>query len=77
MIDAHASGKCPVRVTGRVRCQRTEQDLRVEEHLLCPYCFGQTANIETGEHTRFCGFEPERDPVSFGFPEHGSRYQRG
>jgi hypothetical protein len=47
----------------RVRCGRP-----VCEHRLCPYCFGSEAVIAEGNHTLFCDYEPNRDPVCFGFP---------
>ena len=34
-------------------------------------------NFEAGEHARFCDFDPEVDPISFGFPLRGSRSCKG
>lgn len=49
-------------------CRRTGERLPLEEHKHCVYCFGRAEEVETGLHARFCGFDPERDPVHFGFP---------
>jgi len=53
----------------RVPCRRLEAQPCVEEHLACPYCFGSLEDVETGDHARFCDFEPGKDAISFGFPE--------
>jgi hypothetical protein len=64
--EARASRPAP---TLRVECRRLEQARpSVDQHLTCPYCFGARADVESGDHRRFCDFEPGRDPVSFGFP---------
>ena len=60
-----------------VRCRRTGRDFDLGEHQKCPYCFGHAEEIETGEHEKFCDFEPGRDPVCYGFPGTTSREQRG
>jgi len=53
----------------RVYCPRLGCGRPVCEHRVCLYCFGTTDQIAAGEHARFCDFEPNHDPVSFGFPE--------
>lgn len=52
-----------------VRCRRTGQEVPVGEHCRCPYCFGRSEQVRSGEHATFCDFRPGRDPVHFGFPE--------
>ena len=54
---------------GPVFCRRLERPLPFREHLDCPYCFGNKADISTAEHACFCDFEPGKDPIHFGFPE--------
>lgn len=58
-------------------CKRTGQWLPVEAHLECPYCFGCKVEVGTGLHDRFCGFDPERDPIHFGFPGGTARELEG
>ena len=60
-----------------LNCRRTGQDYCLDEHARCPYCFGSQKDLESGEHEKFCDFEPGKDPVSFGFPEDSSRLRRG
>ncbi|MBK8979920.1 MAG: hypothetical protein IPM29_28820 [Planctomycetes bacterium] len=60
----------------RVFCRRTQRELPVHDHQDCPYCHGKE-QVHTGVHTKFCGYDPEKDPVSFGFPEDSERLQRG
>ena len=43
----------------------------------CPYCFGGDKEVATGDHEKFCDFEPGKDPVSFGFPKDSERLTRG
>lgn len=70
MADNEASTK-------RVYCVRNHTTKKASEHLRCPYCFGRSREVvEAGEHERFCDFDPEKDPVSFGFPEGSTRAQR-
>lgn len=61
----------------RVRCQRTGQDYNLGEHKRCPYCWGSSEAVRSGEHERFCEFKPGADPIHFGFPEEGNRLERG
>lgn len=60
-----------------VRCVRTGQDYDLSTHAECPWCHGSQADLSTGDRSRFCGFEPGKDPVNFGFPPDSSRTQRG
>lgn len=60
---------------GPVHCRRLDRVLPVGEHAECPYCFGKSAQIQTGEHGNFCDFKPEEDPISFGFPETHGHYR--
>ncbi len=60
-----------------VQCRRTGQDYDCDTHVRCPYCFGVEKDVATGEHEQFCDFDPEQDPVSFGFPMESERVQRG
>ncbi|MCB9915548.1 MAG: hypothetical protein H6828_10425 [Planctomycetes bacterium] len=60
-----------------VPCRRTGQEYDCREHERCPYCFGSRGDVARGKHEEFCDFDPERDPVSFGFPPHSDREQHG
>lgn len=77
MTDKQAGGTNPTPDKGLTRCRRTGQDFSSEEHQRCPYCFGSEAKIETGNHDDFCDYDPNKDPISFGFPDNGSHYRRG
>jgi len=61
----------------QVLCRRTGQELPIDEHQLCPYCFGRAQDVANGQYTRFCDFVPGRDPVHFGFPEGTTREREG
>lgn len=62
----------------RVFCVRNHVSKSSDEHLHCPYCFGKKREvIDEGEREEFCDFNPDRDPVTFGFPEESSRNTRG
>jgi len=61
----------------QVLCRRTGQELPIDEHQNCPYCFGRAQDIANGQYTRFCDFVPGRDPVHFGFPEGTTREREG
>lgn len=50
-------------------CRRIERSVPVGEHLACPYCFGDEADVKSGDYQRFCDFRPGVDPVNFGFPK--------
>ncbi len=60
-----------------VYCVRNLVAKPPEEHLECPYCFGLRAQILCGNRSDFCDFDPGSDPVSFGFPEQASRFDKG
>lgn len=64
-------------MTRPVLCRRVGREFDLDEHQKCPYCYGHAEDIATGDHERFCEFKPGVDPVSFGFPGHTSREQRG
>lgn len=53
-------------------CRRTGRRLPPQEHARCPYCFGRE-DVTSGLHERFCDYEPERDPLHFGFPPDAKR----
>ncbi len=57
-----------------VRCPRLGCMRTVEEHLLCPYCCGRTAEVVSVDHPRFCDWKPGVDPTVFGFPSAFGRY---
>jgi hypothetical protein len=58
----------------RVFCVRNHVSKSSEEHLQCPYCFGKKREvIDEGERREFCDFNPDDDPVTFGFPEGSTR----
>jgi hypothetical protein len=60
-----------------VYCKRLDKQLPVAEHADCVYCHGDEEEIKTAEHERFCEFDPDKDPVHFGFPEGTSRDLEG
>lgn len=60
----------------RIRCLRTGEDYDAAVHASCPYCHGSQADLSTGDRTRFCGYDPAKDPLNFGFPPGSSRNQR-
>ena len=62
-------------VAHTVHCRRTGQDLPVQKHLTCPYCYGKTEEVASTEHGRFCDFQKGIDPVSFGFPKGAGRWK--
>ena len=35
------------------------------------------ASVLYGDHGTFCDYDPEKDPISFGFPPDGTRHQTG
>jgi hypothetical protein len=55
--------------TARVQCRRVHRKLTIQEHLVCPYCFGCAADVAWGDHANFCEFRPGIDPINFGFPD--------
>lgn len=62
----------------RVFCLRNHIMKESIEHSKCPYCYGKEHElIELGERKHFCDYNPDKDPVSFGFPEDTSRNSRG
>ena len=61
----------------RLICKRTGEQVGLDEHEHCPYCFGRMAEIEQGQHESFCDYRPGEDPVSFGFPADGARDRMG
>ena len=61
-----------------VFCVRNRSLKQVEEHLGCPFCFGRSRErVEGGERMLFCDWDPECDPVTFGFPPDSARLRRG
>ena len=60
-----------------VRCRRTGESYDADEHRRCPYCYGSLADVADGDHETFCDYDPEKDPISFGFPPDGTRHQSG
>lgn len=61
-----------------VYCVRNHTSKATEEHLSCPYCFGRKREvIEAGERKLFCDFDPDRDPIVFGFPDGSTRNANG
>ncbi|MBI5535435.1 MAG: hypothetical protein HY898_22085 [Deltaproteobacteria bacterium] len=62
----------------KVYCVRNRLMKDANEHASCPYCFGKKHEaIEKGERSDFCDFNPDKDPISFGFPEDSGRNSRG
>ena len=61
-----------------LRCRRTGQTFTVSEHLRCPYCTADRKTIEaSGRYEDFCSFDPEKDPINFGFDPDSSRFRSG
>lgn len=61
-----------------VFCLRNHTGKAAEEHMACPYCFGKKRElIENGERKEFCDYDPDQDPITFGFPEGSSRNAGG
>ena len=61
-----------------VFCLRNHTSKEAEEHMSCPYCFGKKREvIEGGERKEFCDFDPDNDPITFGFPGDSSRNAGG
>jgi len=61
-----------------IPCPRHRTEKPVAEHLTCPYCYERRAEVlATGEREAFCDFDPERDPIAFGFPDGMTRALRG
>jgi hypothetical protein len=57
-----------------VFCLRNHSSKEAGEHMACPYCFGKKRElIEDGERKDFCDYDPDKDPVTFGFPDDSSR----
>ena len=57
-----------------VFCLRNHSSKEAGEHMACPYCFGKKRElIEDGERKEFCDYDPDEDPVTFGFPDDSSR----
>ena len=56
---------------GTVYCKRLRIPLPIAEHAKCLYCFGGRDGIRTGDHSKFCDFDPAKDPIQFGFPDGG------
>lgn len=78
MTDAHEEHAKPPMTLKELRCRRTGQMFTTEQHAECPYCFASIETIEEGgEYERFCGYDAEKDPISFGFPPDSTRTQRG
>lgn len=73
MTDKHDAEPIP---ESRVFCRRVQRELPVHEHQGCPYCHAEQ-QVDTAVHAKFCNFDPEQDPVSFGFPDDSDRMRRG
>ena len=60
-----------------VFCHRLGRELPVADHNECPYCYGTSTEVATGEHAEFCDFRKGVDPISFGLHNDDSRHRRG
>lgn len=58
-------------------CRRLGQPLSVTEHKSCSYCHGRESDIRSHDHARFCDYDPDKDPLIFGFPDSHGRHQDG
>lgn len=74
--DVKPSHDRPLRLV-ELLCKRTGRKIPPVEHERCPYCFGSADDIANGQHERFCGFDPKRDPLQFGFPTGTTREREG
>ena len=61
----------------KVPCPRLDKLRTVEEHEDCPYCFGSPDDVKAGPRPKFCDFDPEKDPLNFGFPMDSSHLTKG
>jgi hypothetical protein len=61
-----------------LRCRRTGQTFDVPQHARCPYCFADDDTIaKSGDYEDFCDFDPEKDPINFGFRHDSTRNENG
>jgi len=58
-------------------CKRTKRQMRLVDHLRCPYNLGSLEDLEEGRHDEFCDFHEEVDPLNFGFRPDLTRYRSG
>ena len=56
-----------------LRCRRVDRLVDLAEHEACPYCFGHRQELASGRYETFCDWQPDRDPVHFGFPPEAQR----
>jgi hypothetical protein len=61
----------------KVRCARLDRELPAEEHVVCPFCFGERAKIARGDRRDFCDWKQGVDPINFGFPPDLTRFRSG
>jgi len=57
----------------QLRCRRVDRLVDLAEHEACPYCFGHRQELSSGRYETFCDWQPDRDPVHFGFPPEAQR----
>lgn len=61
-----------------LRCRRTGQMYEVPTHAKCPYCFADDDTIARGgTYKDFCDFDPDKDPIHFGFRHDSTRNENG
>ena len=61
-----------------LRCRRTGQMYDIPKHERCPYCFADEKTIaQGGVYEAFCGFDPTKDPIHFGFRHDSTRNENG
>lgn len=77
MNESERTRTAPKAWLKRLLCRRTGEQVALQEHASCPYCFGRLADIEKGRHEAFCDYRPDEDAVSFGFPSGASRDVHG
>ena len=61
----------------RVLCRRLGRPIALQDHVVCPYCYGALADVATGDHERFCDFDSDKDPCCFGFLPGSDRHLLG
>jgi hypothetical protein len=76
MSDATDRPK-PTAAVRKVFCPRLERELPVDEHAVCPFCFGERPHIARGDRHDFCDWKKGIDPINFGFPPDLTRFRSG
>ncbi|MCB9881398.1 MAG: hypothetical protein H6834_06375 [Planctomycetes bacterium] len=57
----------------KVYCRRLKEMKPLAEHTECMYCFGKLGQVDGSHYDHFCDYDPDKDPIHFGFPQDSSR----